>query len=165
MSKYKIADLCDVTSSKRIYASEYQKEGVPFYRGKEIIEKSENKDVRTELYISNDKYLQCLKKYGVPQKNDILMTAVGTLGVTYLVKTEKFYFKDGNIIWFKNFIPSILSQYLYYYFKSQMFKNKISEISIGSTQKAITIDSLKNIYLEIAPIEFQKHIVDIIVCL
>jgi type I restriction enzyme S subunit len=34
--------------------------------------------------------------FGVPVKNDILITAVGTLGNIYLVpNNEKFYFKDG----------------------------------------------------------------------
>ena len=36
---YRLGDICDVSSSKRIYSSEYCKSGVPFYRGKEIIEK------------------------------------------------------------------------------------------------------------------------------
>ena len=33
----KLGDVCDVSSSKRIFAKEYQSSGIPFYRGKEII--------------------------------------------------------------------------------------------------------------------------------
>ena len=36
---YKIGDLCKISSSKRIFAKEYKDSGIPFYRGKEIIEK------------------------------------------------------------------------------------------------------------------------------
>ena len=50
--EYKLKDLVNISSSKRIYYSEYQNEGIPFYRGKEIIEKSENNSVSTELFIS-----------------------------------------------------------------------------------------------------------------
>ena len=32
------------------------------------------------------------------------MTAVGTIGEIYVVKKDDiFYFKDGNVLWFKNF--------------------------------------------------------------
>ena len=40
--------------------------------------------------------------YGVPEVGDILVTGVGTLGKAFVVSDEsEFYFKDGNIIWFK----------------------------------------------------------------
>jgi type I restriction enzyme S subunit len=38
-SKKHMDSLCEVTSSKRIFAADYVPEGVPFYRGKEIGEK------------------------------------------------------------------------------------------------------------------------------
>jgi len=42
-------DFCEITSSKRIFASEYVNDGIPFYRSKEIIEKHSGKfDVSTE---------------------------------------------------------------------------------------------------------------------
>ena len=33
-----LSDVADITSSKRIYASDYTDTGIPFYRSKEIIE-------------------------------------------------------------------------------------------------------------------------------
>ena len=35
--KVKLGDVCEITSSKRIFYSEYVDDGVPFYRSKEII--------------------------------------------------------------------------------------------------------------------------------
>lgn len=49
---YKIGSLCSISSSKRIFAKEYQSSGIPFYRGKEVIEKQKGETVSTELYIS-----------------------------------------------------------------------------------------------------------------
>lgn len=164
MSAFKIGDICEITSSKRIYANEYKEFGIPFYRGKEIIEKANNKSIKSELYITEEKYQEIISKYSVPSVGDILMTAVGTLGVSYMVKNEKFYFKDGNVIWFKNFKKDLINnKYLYYFFNSEKFMKTISEISIGSTQKAITIDSLKKIDIDIPMLDSQQHIVDIIV--
>ena len=38
--KAKLENCCEVTSSKRIFYSEYVDNGIPFYRSKEIIEKN-----------------------------------------------------------------------------------------------------------------------------
>ena len=48
--------LCEITSSKRIFAADYVSEGVPFYRGREVTEKYKgNLDVSTELFITEEK--------------------------------------------------------------------------------------------------------------
>ena len=161
--KYVINDICDVGSSKRIYLSEYQDSGIPFYRGKEIIEKDSNKEISNDLFISQDRYNEIKEKFGIPKKGDILMTAVGTIGISWYVNEEDFYFKDGNLIWFKNFKKDIVnSRYLYYIFKSKIFSEIIKNISIGSTQKAITIEQVKKIELEFPKIEIQNKIVKIL---
>ena len=158
--RYLINNICEVGSSKRIYLSEYQDSGVPFYRGKEIIEKDSNKDISNELFISQDRYDEIKSKFGVPAVGDILMTAVGTIGISWYVNETNFYFKDGNLIWFKNFNKDIInSKYLYYLFKSKLFSEIIKNISIGSTQKAITIEQVKKIELNLPKIEIQTKIV------
>ena len=113
--EFRLKEVVNISSSKRIYYSEYQNKGIPFYRGKEIIEKSEKKEVSTELYISYERYNEIKQKYGVPQKGDILMTAVGTLGKSWLVDESKFYFKDGNCLWFSNYDNKIYNKYLLYF--------------------------------------------------
>ena len=45
-----MSDIADITSSKRIYAHEYQKSGVPFYRSKEIIELGNKKKPSKNMY-------------------------------------------------------------------------------------------------------------------
>ena len=54
--KVKLGDVCEITSSKRIFYSEYVDDGVPFYRSKEIIESDEGKIIENPLYISVDKH-------------------------------------------------------------------------------------------------------------
>ena len=72
-------------------------------------------------------------------------------------------FKDGNLIWFKNFKKDkVNSKYLYYIFKSKMFSEIIRNISIGSTQKAITIEQVKKIQLNFPKIDIQNRIVNIL---
>ena len=158
---YKIGDLCKISSSKRIFAKEYKDSGIPFYRGKEIIEKQKGNKISTELYISQERYDEIKAKHGVPQKGDMLLTSVGTLGIPYIVQDEVFYFKDGNLTWFYNF-EGIDSRYLYYWFLSPIGKMNIDSKAIGSTQKALTIETLSKFEISLPSLEEQRRIAGIL---
>lgn len=157
--EFLLGDLCEIKSSKRIYAKEYQNFGIPFYRSKEIIQKANNENISTELYISEERYKEIKEKFGSPKNGDILLTSVGTLGISYLVKNEEFYFKDGNLTWFSNFSNELNNEFLYYWFNSQIGKNEINRITIGSTQKALTIVNLKAVRISLPTRENQIKIV------
>ena len=94
----------DITSSKRIKRADYVPSGVPFYRSKEVIELAKGGKISTKLFITEEQFSEIQTKFGVPKTGDILLTAVGTIGVSWKVDEDSsFYFKDGNLIWFKNF--------------------------------------------------------------
>ena len=158
---YKIGDLCKISSSKRIFAKEYKDSGIPFYRGKEIIEKQKGNKISTELYISQERYEEIKTKYGIPQKGDMLLTSVGTLGIPYIVQDEVFYFKDGNLTWFYDF-EGLDSRYLYYWFLSPIGKMNIDSKAIGSTQKALTIETLSKFEISLPSLEEQRRIAGIL---
>src|SRR5687767_637812 len=151
--KVVLRNLCDVTSSKRIFVADYQPQGIPFYRGKEIIEKYKgNLDVSTELFISENKYLEIKEKFGAPKSGDLLLTSVGTLGIPYVVKEgEVFYFKDGNLTWFRNF-KDLDSNYLFYWLVSPQGKAELRKCTIGSSQPAFTIVLLKDMQIDLPPL-------------
>nr|WP_302967476.1 restriction endonuclease subunit S [uncultured Romboutsia sp.] len=160
----KIGDICDVGSSKRIYASDYTESGIPFYRSKEVIELATNQEIINELFISKDKFNQLDEKFGSPKNGDILLASIGAnMGITYYVNTNyKFYFKDGNVTWFKNFKNNVNSKYIYYWIKSPLTQQKFINIAIGSAQKALTIDSLRKLDIYLPPLEEQEKIANIL---
>jgi type I restriction enzyme S subunit len=160
---YKLQDIVEVTSSKRIHLADYVKDGIPFYRSKEVIERANGNNVSTELYITHKQYDEIKRKHGSPQKNDILLTSVGTLGKAFLVEDgDEFYFKDGNLTWFRNYDQKVLPDYIFYWIKSPITQQKLDEISIGSTQKALTISGLKSLQIALPSLKQQKKIVSII---
>ena len=162
-AKAKIGNHCEITSSKRIFYSEYTDSGVPFYRSKEIIELSQGQPISEPLYISAEKYNEIKSKFGVPMPGDMLLTSVGTIGVPYIVcQDDYFYFKDGNLTWFRNFDNSLLSRFLYYWIGSKDGYGVLNNSTIGSSQKALTISSLKQIECPLPPIKVQEHIVDVL---
>ena len=147
-----------ITSSKRIYKSEYVKDGIPFYRTKEIKELSNGKNITLELFISRDKYNEIKKSFGVPQINDLLMSAVGTIGEIMVIENDdEFYFKDGNIVWFKEF-KSLDTNYLK--FALTAFVEKIKSLAIGAAYSALTIEKLNKYQISFPKaIEEQQVIV------
>jgi len=159
----KLKEICEITSSKRIYLSDYQTEGIPFYRGKEIIERQKGySDVTTELFISIEKFDEIRGKFGVPKVGDLLLTSVGTLGVPYVVKqNDEFYFKDGNLTWFRN-LRGIDSKYLYYWILSPLGKAQLKKCTIGSSQPAMTIILLKEMDIVLPSIPTQRKIAAIL---
>ena len=161
--KVKIGDHCEITSSKRIFFSEYVDSGVPFYRSKEIIESSQGQPISEPLYISVEKFNEIKSKFGVPAPGDMLLTSVGTIGIPYIVRSDDyFYFKDGNLTWFRNFDDELLSNYLFYWIGSKEGYGILNNTTIGSSQKALTISSLKQLECPLPPVEVQKRIVDIL---
>lgn len=161
--EYYLGKLLEITSSKRVMMSDYVSTGIPFYRSKEIIELSKGNRINSELFISNHLFEKFSKKFGVPKEKDLLLTSVGTLGIPYIVNSsDKFYFKDGNLTWFKNFNNQLNSKFLYYWFLSPIGKREVENIAIGSTQKALTIKALKKLKLSIPIISKQNKIVSIL---
>ena len=157
--KVRIKDYCEITSSKRIFANEYLSSGVPFYRGKEISAKQKSSsEINDPIFISHNKYLEIKSEYGVPSQGDILLTSVGTIGNPYLVKeNEEFYFKDGNLTWFRNF-KDLNSRWLYYWLLSPQGKSELNKCTIGASQRAYTINLLEGLEIELPDFSTQTRI-------
>jgi type I restriction enzyme S subunit len=162
--EYKLGDIVEITSSKRIFYSEYVSKGIPFYRSKEIIDLFNRRSINTELFISEFRFAEIREKFGVPKTDDILLTSVGSLGIPYIVKSsDRFYFKDGNLTWFRNLKTNFIeSQFLYTWLKSNVGKQKLDEVTIGSTQAALTISGLKTIDILLPPLPEQRAIASIL---
>ena len=161
---YKIKDLCEITSSRRIFAKEYTKEGIPFFRSQEIIELSTKGKTTPKIFISNKRYNEILSNgLNVPSKGDILMSAIGAnRGYPWNVSFDKFYFKDGNVIWLRNFTKQCNSKYLTYALSTSKNINMLQTASEHSAQGAITLDLIKNIEIYLPSINIQQHIVNTI---
>ena len=160
----KLIELCEIVSSKRVFAASYQSEGVPFYRGKEVSQLARGEMTTAELCISEDVYNDVISRTGPIYPGDILLTAVGTLGNPYQVKDTDlpFYFKDGNIVWLRNFSKQINSAYLFYWLNSEYGRRKVLDTAIGSTQAALTITGLGSIPINCPSLAQQTAIVKIL---
>lgn len=163
LEEFQLGDRCLVQSSKRIFAKEYIENGIPFFRSKDVIDKSLGVFTNYDLYISEERYLEIKEKHGSPKKGDLLISSVGNRsGQPYIVQDEgDFYFKDGNILWLSQF-NRIAPDYLAYWLKSRIGKYSLDSIMIGSAQKALTIDAVKKLWVSFPGIEIQEAAVGIL---
>ena len=158
----KLAEVACICSSKRIYANEYVSEGVPFYRSKEIRELGDGKRPSVELFISSEKYNFLKARFGVPQKGDILIAAIGaTIGYMWVINTDNpFYYKDGNLILISDF-RELNSMYLEFVLKKLISKFK-EQGAAGSAQLALTIEKVEKMEVAVPPIELQNQFADFV---
>lgn len=156
-----LGDICNVGSSKRIFEKEYVDKGIPFYRTKEIVELSKGNPITTELFISCNRFKEIKERYGVPSKGDLLISAVGTIGIIWVVDGKQdFYFKDGNLLRvaasdkFNSVFMKFLLEMLISHFKQEM--------SAGTAYAALTIDAMKKMLIPNIPIPLQNQFADFV---
>lgn len=157
-TKKSLANVCFITSSRRIFANEYCEYGIPFYRGKEISELSRGEKISIELFISPSRYEQLKASNNIPQVGDILITAVGTIGNIWVVDTlSPFYFKDGNIIWLKDVDFSVFNSKYFRFLLFRLIDIEKSKMANGSAYKALTIQNLKKLPVLLPPLALQEE--------
>ena len=152
-----MGELFDIGSSKRVFESQWEKEGVPFYRAREIVKFAKNEPIDSPIYVSEELYQDYSNKYGVPSEGDIMVTAVGTLGVCYIVKkSDRFYFKDGNILWFKN-KGLCESRFIVDQYATPFVMNQIQGNANAAVVGTYTITNAKKTKVIVPPLELQKN--------
>ncbi|WP_314327641.1 restriction endonuclease subunit S [Fusobacterium pseudoperiodonticum] len=155
-------EVTEIFSARRVLQEDWKKEGIPFYRAREIIKLSINGYVDNELFISEEHYLKLLKISRIPKTNDLMVSAVGTLGSTYVVKSEdKFYYKDASVLCVSP-KKDINSYYLKYLMESFYMKEQIKLNSKGSTVDTLTISKYENFFIPLPPLEEQQEIVRVL---
>ena len=155
----KLGDLMDIGSVKRVHQSDWRDSGVRFLRARDVVADFNNEEPDDYLYIDQKMYEEYSAQSGKVQQGDLLVTGVGTIGIPMLIKSEKpLYFKDGNIIWFKN-KNAIDGQFFYYSFISKGIQDFIKESAGIGTVGTYTIDSGKKTPINLpTSIEEQKKI-------
>ena len=138
-----LGELMEITSVKRIHQSDWTDSGVRFLRARDIVAVSKNEEVSEPLFISQEKYDEYSALSGKVKIGDLLVTGVGTIGVPMLINNEEpLYFKDGNIIWFKN-EDIIDGEFFYHSFNGSFIQNFIKESAGIGTVGTYTIESGK----------------------
>ena len=157
-----LGELFDIVSAKRVLQSDWQRTGIPFYRAREIVRLSYEGYVDNDLFITEEHYNNLKKSYGVPEPSDIMLSAVGTIGRTYVVRNnDVFYYKDASVLCLRN-VYHLNSEFIKWILSSDLLQNQMYENSKGTTVDTITIEKANSYFLPLPPIDEQYRIVKLL---
>jgi len=138
-----LGEIFPITSSKRVHESDWTATGVPFYRAREIVALNKHEPIQP-LFISEELYAEFSKLTGEIREDHLLVTGVGSIGVPYLVKAgDRFYFKDGNIIWLKNDGKELSGDFLLRLYETDYVQKQLKKMADVGTVATYTIDNAK----------------------
>lgn len=153
----RLGEVCTVTSSKRVYQTEWKNYGIPFLRISDFTQLIEDTTIDTELFISMEKYKELNVLGQVPKSGDILVTSRGTLGNCYIINdNDRFYFQDGMITWLKDINKQIHPLLIKFLFKNNSFRKQIDKSRNGSTVAYLSISMLKKFRIPLPPLFLQQ---------
>ena len=160
---YKMEELCDISSSKRIYQNEQSRIGIPFLRISDLVNRMETGSKESDLYIPESRFEELKKQGLVPKSGDILLTARGTLGRCYIIQDDdEFYFQDGMITWLSKYDAKVIPLYISYLFEMPGFRKQIDSLQAGSTVAYLSIYMTKKLDIMLPPIELQNQFADFV---
>lgn len=91
-----------------------------------------------------------------PKRGDILFSVTGSYGIVVNIKTDRQFCFQRHIGLIK---PTISNEYLSFVLMSNYIKSLCDKLATGTAQKTVGLDTLRSLYVPIAPIEEQKRIV------
>jgi len=87
-----------------------------------------------------------------------LYSVVGSFGIPVLINDNQAFVFQRHIAILRPNTDVILPEYLYYTMLSDDFYHKADHVAIGAAQRTISLSSLRNMEIEVPPIEIQRHI-------
>ena len=155
---YKMEQLCEVGSRKRIYQNDQSLTGIPFLRISDLVNRMDTGSKDCDLFIPEELFEKFKKQGLVPARGDILLTARGTLGRCYIIQDDdEFYFQDGMITWLSKFDEKITPLYISYLFEMPEFRKQIDSLQAGSTVAYLSISMTKELNVMVPPLELQNQ--------
>ena len=91
-----------------------------------------------------------------PKRGDILFSVTGSYGIVVNIKTDRQFCFQRHIGLIK---PTISNEYLSFVLMSNYIKSLCDKLATGTAQKTVGLDTLRSLYVPIAPIEEQERIV------
>ena len=152
----KLGEVVEIKDSARISNTLWVSKGVPYLRSSDLA----NDEIVGELFISDETYQSYKDKTGAPEKDDVLFTSGGKVGVTYhKIDDNPVYVQGGSILYAKTSTSNKLSGiYLKAFFSSPTMTKYIEGASTGLTIKHFTLKPANAAPIFISSLKEQNKI-------
>jgi len=153
-----LGNLCTAINDGTHNTPSYVDDGIPFYSVENV---SANSFENTK-YISEEEHNRLIKRCK-PEKWDILMTRIGSLGVTKLIDWDVNASIYVSLALLKIDKRAVDPHYLFFYSGSEQFVRDIEKRSLlHAAPKKINLGEIGNVPIPIPPINEQLKIVEIL---
>ncbi len=143
--RIKLGTIGKVSMCKRIMKAETSYEGeIPFY-------KIGTFGGQADAYITREKFEEYSKNYPYPKKGDVLISAAGTIGKTFMFDGEPAYFQDSNIVWIDNDEKILLNIWLLHFYATKPW-----QVTQGGTIQRLYNAGIENILVPVPPLDLQE---------
>ena len=160
MKKMKLQDCCIFISDGDHQAPPKSDKGVPFITISNIT--TDNRiDFSNVMYVPLEYYEQLSEK-SKAIKNDILYSVVGSFGKPVLIEEDRKFVFQRHIAILRPNLEKVIPEFLYYTLLNPQFYTVADYLAIGAAQRTISLESLRNIEIELPSLSQQKRIVDVI---
>lgn len=147
-----LGDCCTQIVDGTHFTPKYQPDGIPFFS----VENVTLNNFTNTKYISFEEHKKLIQRCK-PQRNDILMTRIGSLGETKFIDwdTESSIYVSLVLLRPKN---PILGHYLYEYTKTKQFIKDVEKRSLtNATPPKINMGDIKNIPIPVPNNEKEQY--------
>jgi len=144
--------LNEVLDSLHQTPKEYLDEGYAMIRVTDV--NDGNLEISKCLKVSKEVFIEFTKRH-TPQKNDIIMSRVGTCGASIKLNSDDSVCLGQNTVLL---IPKIDKSFVFTFMKSRFFLNQVDRMVVGSTQKTLSLKDLKNFKMSIPSLPEQQKI-------
>lgn len=152
-----LGEVIEISSAARVHKNEWTQAGVPFFRSSDVVA-AYNGKTNSKAFISVELYQELTKLIGRVQRNDILVTGGGSIGIPYLVESDDpLYFKDADLLWFKK-SENISGRFLYTFLTTKVFRCYIQSITHIGTISHYTIEQAKSTPIKLPSLDEQNEI-------
>ena len=111
-----------------------------------------------------DSYYDGLSEEKKPCSGDILYSVVGSFGKPVYIDYDKRFVFQRHIAILKP-KDDVNARYLYYVMLNPDFYYVADKLAIGAAQRTITLNSLRNMSVNIHGLDMQNAIVDVLSCI
>ena len=156
--KLKLRECCLSISDGDHQPPPKQKQGIPFITISNF-DNINNILFSNCMYVSEE-YYESLPSIKKAQKGDILYSVVGSFGIPILIKDDDKFVFQRHIAILRPNREVVLPEYLYYLLLNPDFYRLADKYAIGAAQRTISLESLRNIEVNIHTMDEQIKIVN-----
>jgi len=137
-----------------------KEQGIPYLKSRDI---SDNDINLKDIEKLDKEYSAKINQRCFTKNSDVLLTTVGTIGISYIIKDRgKNFVLSRDIAKIQTEKEVLIPEFLYLFLKTKLGNLQIERLATGSVQRGLYLGAIKKIKIPKIDIEKQKEFVPIV---